>query len=514
MCCRCMNRREFMGSTTAMMVAAGMAALPVRTACALPPWEEDLWDPARPFAMTDKPLTVQPVLMYRIPERREMDSWKSWGGVQTPQAVEEEAARIAGELDGLVRTANFPMEIRPVLKVDASGGSAPDQVKNSDADVVILYPAGGGGGLLKECLPQGKSLVFLRHRSGPVYYWYEAMSHKYMRTDAPVPGVGDQKDKPIATDDVVVDETDELLWRLRARHAMKNFAGSRVVALGGAAGKYAGDAPAFAREKLGLDIVEVGYEEFEPRVKAALADGGRMALCEKWTDAYLALPGTTLATERSFVVNSFILYGLFKEMMAEHNAQAFTINSCMGTIMPMSRTTACLTLSLMNDEGLPAFCESDFVIVPACLLMQRVARTPVFLHNSTFPHKGIVTCAHCTGPRRMDGGRYEPAIITTHYESEYGAAPKVEMPVGSEVSFIDPEYATGRWVGARGTVEDNPFLEICRSQQDVRIHGDWKRLIAETRDSHWVMAYGNHLREIGYAAPRMGITWDNISEEA
>jgi hypothetical protein len=112
----------------------------------------------------------------------------------------------------------------------------------------------------------------------------------------------------------------------------------------------------------------------------------------------------------------------------------------------------------------------------------------------------------------MDGEKYEPALLTTHYESEYGAAPKVDFPKGQEVSFIDPEYVTGRWVGIRGTVEENPAYEICRSQQDIKIHGDWRRLRNEARDSHWVMAYGDHLREIGYVAPRIGINWDNISE--
>ena len=138
----------------------------------------------------------------------------------------------------------------------------------------------------------------------------------------------------------------------------------------------------------------------------------------------------------------------------------------------------------------------------------------MFLHNSTFPHKGIVTCAHCTAPRRMDGKRYEPVQIMTHYESDFGAAPKVEMPIGQEVTFIDPEYATGRWVGIRGMVKANPFLAICRSQQDVEIQGDWKRLLGEARDSHWMMVYGDYLKEIGYAARKIGIRWVDLSEKA
>jgi L-fucose isomerase-like protein len=177
----------------------------------------------------------------------------------------------------------------------------------------------------------------------------------------------------------------------------------------------------------------------------------------------------------------------------------------------MSETTACLPLELLNDEGLIAFCESDFVIIPAGLLLRYIAGKPVFLHNSTFPHQRIVTCAHCTSPRRLDGQKYEPAIIQTHYESDYGAAPKVLMPIGQPVTFVNPEYSTTRWLGFGGVVKANPAHDICRSQQDVAIRGDWKKLVGEVRDSHWMMVYGDYLRELGYAARKLNLQWISIS---
>jgi hypothetical protein len=184
----------------------------------------------------------------------------------------------------------------------------------------------------------------------------------------------------------------------------------------------------------------------------------------------------------------------------------------MGTIIRLSQTTACLTLSWLNDEGYLAFCESDFVIIPPGVFLHYLSGLPVFLHNSTFPHQGLVTCAHCTAPRRMDGKRYEPAQVMTHYESDYGAAPKVDLPVGQQVTFLDPEYSTGRWLGFTGVIRGNPFLEICRSQQDVEIQGAWQKLTHEARDSHWMMAYGNHLAPARYAARKLGIRWIEIAE--
>jgi hypothetical protein len=508
MCCRNPepNRREFIE----LAAAAGLAPMGAAAASARP-WSADLWDPDRPLLNPGKPLRVQAVLLYRVATRRQGASWKSWGGVQSEESAAVEAARIAAELKALAAKADFPMEVLAVDKVTSAEQAA--AARNPAADVMVIYPASGAGATLRALIPEnGRALLFVRKNSGPVYYWYEALSVRYLKSDRPQPAPASPAETPrLSVHDVVVDDPGELLWRLRAFYGVRNFLGARIVALGGARGKYDSRAPLIARQRYGLDIVETDYVDLEKRIRGARNDPAKVALAGKWTDRYLRIPRTTLATERPFVVNAFLLYGVFKDLMADHAASAFTIGECMGAIMPMSRTTACLTLGLINDEGLMAFCESDFVIVPAGMLLRHISGRPVFLHNSTFPHGGLVTCAHCTGPRRMDGAAYDPATVTTHYESEYGAAPKVEIPVGQQVSFINPEYATGRWVGMRGTVEANPSYEICRSQQDVRIHGDWRRLLSEARDSHWVMAYGDWLREIGVAAPRIGITWESIS---
>ncbi len=503
MCC---GRREFIELAAGLTGAALAQAQTFETGR---PWAQDMWDPRRPFSAAGRRLAVRPLLMYTLPKKREMTSWKSWGGIQTAEAVASERKRIADELKAISAAAGFPLEILPVAKASTVEEAA--AARGADADVVIVYPATGSGALLRACIPEnGSAIVFVRHRSGPVYYWYEALSVRYLRTDRPQPASNSADAPRISVHDVVVDDAPELLWRLRAFYALKNLRGAKIVALGGTWGKYAPDAVAAARDRFKLDVIEIGYDDFQKRIRSALADPAKVSLAERWAQRYLSIPGTSLNTEHKFVVNSFVLYGAFKDLMQEQGASAFTIKSCMGTVIPMAETTACLTLSLLNDEGLPAFCESDFVIVPAGIVLRYIAGTPVFLHNSTFPHNGMVTCAHCTSPRRMNGARYEPARVLTHYESDFGAAPKVEFPKNQQLTFIDPEYATGRWVGIKGVVESNPFYEICRSQQDVRIQGNWQKLLDEVRDSHWVMAYGDYLKEIGHAARHLGIAWETI----
>ena len=98
MCCQCINRREFMGASASLAVgAAGLLQVALAEA---PPssFSAVEWDPAKPFMAIGKPLRIQPVLMYRLPTRKEMSSWKSWGGVQTEAAANEEAQRIAAAM--------------------------------------------------------------------------------------------------------------------------------------------------------------------------------------------------------------------------------------------------------------------------------------------------------------------------------------------------------------------------------------------------------------------------------
>jgi len=329
MCCNCMNRREFVGLTTAS-IAGGVLGFSVP---AFANRQIEGWNPHKPSIVTGKKLHIQPVLMYRTSERRQATSWKSWGGVQTEQAASQEAKRISKELNSLSAKADFPIEILPVAKVKTAEEALqvhkrdPARREPNDYDVIIVYPATGSGGMLKACFAKEKdkdTLIFVRHRFGPVYYWYEALSVRYLKT-----GENESEQNSclnhggVYVYDVVVDDYRELLWRLRALYGIKNFIGTRIVALGGAWGKYSPQAPSVAREKYKIEIIEVSYNDVAPRIKSIQRDSNLVSKAKRWVENYLSLPNTTLMTDKKFMVNAFLLYCLFKELMREYNAPAF-----------------------------------------------------------------------------------------------------------------------------------------------------------------------------------------------
>jgi hypothetical protein len=455
-----------------------------------------------------KPLSVQPVFTYSIPQRREATSWREWGGVHTEATADEERARISRELEKLRETADFDVEILPLRSVRRMEDA--ESVRAGAHDVLLMYAAGGSGPLLERMTrPDGWNLMFLRHDSGPVYLWYEIVHPRFLRKTV------DEYTQPgFAPEDVVVDEPADLLWRLRALHGLKNTLGKRIVAIGGASGWGEGGrkAPDISRDLWKLELIDHPYAQLEPRLKQAFADARRVERGREQAQAYLAQRGTRLETQRGFLDNAFVLLDVLKDILREAGTDAITVNHCMGTIMGMSKTTACLPLSVLNDEGCLAFCESDFVVIPSGVLLHYIAAKPVFLNDPTYPHGDIVTLAHCTAPRRMDGRKAERTRLLTHFESDYGVAPKVEMKLGQTVTNLVPDFACKRWVGFTGRIAANPFLDICRSQIDVKIDGDAHALMEEMKGFHWMTSYGSYLRECGYALGKVGVAFANLSE--
>ncbi len=511
MCDHCINRREF-----ATLTSAGLAGamLGLSAASAAERSSAESWDPDKAPVVTGRALRVQPVLAHAVMTPREKTSWRSWSEIVNEPAAAEEMQRIAAELKALGAKAEFPLEILPTAKVTTVEQAA--ELQKGDFDAVLLFAASNGK-LFKPCCAadlKRDTVVFVRHKSGPTYYGYECLGTRFFPAPSPEQVQHNTADNHggATLDNVVVDDYDEVLWRLRALYGLKNFVGHRMLALGGALGKWDPQAPAVARDQYKLDIVPIDYKELAARLESIKPDANLQRQFAAWTDRYLAVPNTKLETDRAFIERAFGVYLIFRQWFREYKATSITVASCMGTIFGVANTAACLPLSWLNDEGYIAFCESDFVVMPPGILLHYISGKPVFMHNSTFPHKAMVTCAHCTAPRRMDGRRYEPARIMTHYESDFGASPKIEMPIGQEVCAISPEYSKPRWLGIKGIVRENPCYAICRSQQDVEIVGHWKRLIREARDSHWMMVYGDYLREVGYAVSKIGLTWENTAE--
>jgi len=334
------GRRQFLGAG----VVVGL------TATAIGPWRRAAALAANPAQEAEAPnmrfgaseLVVQPVLMYSIPQRREARSWRNWGSLQTEEAVSQEAAHIDRDLKQLSSSADFAVRVLPVAKVTNPQEAA--AIKDVRADALLIYAAGGWTEMLNALVGVGKwVIIFARHRSGPFYLWGAGVTHSiFLR------GYTDQLKHPsVDVNDVVVDDNDEILWRLRGLCGLKNVLGRRIVCIGGPGGWGRAKAPELAGERFQLDMVTVPIPELNSMIEAGRKNEELMAQCKQEAKNYLGAGQVTLRTTEQSVTEAFLLRKLFGDLMTKFEAFAVTVRGCMASyadIMP------CLTLTLINGN--------------------------------------------------------------------------------------------------------------------------------------------------------------------
>jgi L-fucose isomerase-like protein len=451
--------------------------------------------------------------MYYLDRPQEKTSWRSYGGLATEADVTAEIGRITGELQQLAEKAEFPITVLPLASIRDEATAR--QVAGTDADVILLYAASGGGSLLNAIAAfKTPTIMFLRHQSGPFYLWYEIAHWRFLRQNGDTLVAGNTE-----VQDIVVDQYDEVLWRLRALYGLANAKGTKMLAIGGLVA-YSEPAqvngPPHAREVWGYEIESITEQQFAERLARARSDSKMVEEARRRTGELLALPNVRLETEPRFITNSFLALAVCEQLLQETGASNFGFGRCMGRpIIEMLDTPPCLVLSLANDAGYTAYCHTDLSHTLPGVLMRWIAGRPTFVCNSHFPHDGLFTVAHCAAPRKMNGVDYEPATLMTHYESDYGAACRVSYPKGQTVTAVIPNLRCTKWQGFRGTIVASPAFPACRSQMEIAIDGDWRRLVAEMEGFHTQIIYGDYLREIGYALRKVGkVQWQCYSATA
>ena len=120
------------------------------------------------------------------------------------------------------------------------------------------------------------------------------------------------------------------------------------------------------------------------------------------------------------------MYLALKRICTRHALQALTLK-CFG-ILGSCRTTACLALSLLNDEGIIAGCEGDIPALWTMLYVKYAFGEAAFMANpaSSDRRECTVDFAHCTIPLSMVHGYRLPS----HFESQSGIGIAGSVPSG------------------------------------------------------------------------------------
>jgi L-fucose isomerase-like protein len=160
-----------------------------------------------------------------------------------------------------------------------------------------------------------------------------------------------------------------------------------------------------------------------------------------------------------------------------------------------NRTTGCVGLSWLLDEGVVAGCEGDVPATLTMLLLQLFTGEPAFMANpqDLDPGAGTLDLAHCTIARRLLS-RY---ALRSHFESSLG--------VGI-AGTLDPGPATLARIGGADLralfavdaeiVGNGDHPQRCRTQVTLRLESPVSELLTHPLGNHLVLARGHWAHEL------------------
>lgn len=186
------------------------------------------------------------------------------------------------------------------------------------------------------------------------------------------------------------------------------------------------------------------------------------------------------------------LHKAINKIKEEYKLDGLTIR-CFDLLSKLN-TTSCLSLSLLNKEGIVATCEGDIPTMISMHLLNKVTNQVGFQANPSridIENKKMIL-AHCTLPLNM----VEKYYLDTHFESGIGVAIKGYLKEEKVTIFKlsrnlkDYFVTTGRII--RNLEESN----LCRTQIELEIDKDIEYFLNRPYGNHHVVIYGDYKNEI------------------
>ncbi|MDY3293671.1 MAG: hypothetical protein SOX79_03980, partial [Candidatus Egerieousia sp.] len=155
-----------------------------------------------------------------------------------------------------------------------------------------------------------------------------------------------------------------------------------------------------------------------------LSAGARAELDEVLCRFSCSLEGDRTTEDLS---DAAIMYLALASICKEEHLDAVTVK-CFD-LLSSCKTTACLALALLNDNGVIAGCEGDIPSICTMLAVYKALGKPSFMANpaSIDSDNLSIDFAHCTIPTVM----VESCTLPSHFESGIGIGINGEVPLGN-----------------------------------------------------------------------------------
>ncbi len=189
------------------------------------------------------------------------------------------------------------------------------------------------------------------------------------------------------------------------------------------------------------------------------------------------------------IIQSGKVYAALNSLKDKYNLSALTIR-CFDLLD--HKLTACMGLSLLNDNGTVAGCEGDLNATFSMMIASYITGNPCWMANpsSVSFDDNCITFAHCSTPLKM----LVPKSIelNTHMESGLSVAVSGKFPK-EEVTIFRTGNNFKSMLMAKGKIVTSNMgnANLCRTQAIIQIEGDLNDWLENSLGNHQVIVFGD-----------------------
>jgi L-fucose isomerase-like protein len=182
-----------------------------------------------------------------------------------------------------------------------------------------------------------------------------------------------------------------------------------------------------------------------------------------------------------------------RQVIQEHRLDACTVR-CFDLVLEL-KTTGCLALSALLDDGIVAGCEGDLPAAMTMLWMQTMSGQPTFMANpqDLDPATNTLWLAHCTIARKM----LKHYALRSHFESSLGVGIQGEVEPGPfTLARIGGSDLRALFVSDGALLVNGASEHRCRTQVQLRLEEEVGQLLSRPLGNHHVLLAGHWAREL------------------
>ncbi|MDI6870184.1 MAG: hypothetical protein QME79_02285 [Bacillota bacterium] len=203
-------------------------------------------------------------------------------------------------------------------------------------------------------------------------------------------------------------------------------------------------------------------------------------------------------------------YLALKELAREHSLDALAVK-CWPEFPTENGMSVCLSLSLLNDSGIPTACEADVYGATTMLVLLELTSEPMFFNDliQVDEETNQALFWHCgAAPRKL---RSPSSLCEVRTHAMRGTAATIDFslkPGRVTIARISEDGPGWKILAVAGEAVETPLLlrgNTLSVRMDNRVKALVRTILEEGIEHHFVLAYGDVTKEIQWLSKLMNI---------